>query len=138
MRADLLIATSAIIVLAMGTGHLILTLFSPAFEPRDPAVKAAIADAPVRFSRLLLLGKANTGFNASHSLGVMVFGALYAYLALAHTAMFFASPFLMVFGAVVLASYLAIARAWWFYAPLSGVALSLAIYLAGLAVARLG
>jgi hypothetical protein len=40
MRAETLVAISAFIVLAMGTGHLLLTFLTDRMDPRDPALSA--------------------------------------------------------------------------------------------------
>jgi hypothetical protein len=51
------------------------------------------ATAPV-ISRETTMWKAWIGFNASHSLGAILFGLVYGYLALAHPAFLFPIPFL--------------------------------------------
>jgi hypothetical protein len=38
------------------------------------------------------------GFNASHSMGLILFGLVFGYLALAHRQLLFQSPFLLVVG----------------------------------------
>ncbi len=43
------------------------------------------------------------GFNASHSMGLILFGLIYGYLALAHDQLLFRSPFLLLVGLVMLA-----------------------------------
>ena len=71
------------------------------------------------------------GFNASNSLGLILFGALFGYLALAQPAMLFGSWFLGATGLVALAAWLAMARAYWFARPLQAMALATMLYLAG-------
>lgn len=134
MTAEILIAISAGIALAMGTVHLLGTLFTDTFTPRDPALAAQLETASLKFSKHLLLGRGLVGFNISHSLGPMMFGLIYGYLALRHGEFLLQSPFLLTLGAGVLAAYVVTAWRYWFYAPLAGVALALAVFLAGVAV----
>ena len=75
------------------------------------------------------------GFNASHSMGLMLFGLTYSYLALAHSELLFQSFFLQALGLGMLAGYVVLARLYWFIAPLAGASLSLILYLGSIAVA---
>jgi len=134
MPARYFIAASAAIVFAMGTGHMWLTFFSRAFSPRDSALEERMKSVPTVFNKRLLMWKAWVGFNASHSVAPMLFGAIYGYLALEHSELLFGSIFLMAVGATTLFAYVLLAARYWFYAPLSGLLLSLALYLAGLAL----
>jgi hypothetical protein len=132
MLAQHLILTSAVIVFAMGTGHLFLTLFSRAFQPRDTALYEQIKTVPLNFSSRLLTGPAMTGFNASHSMGPMLFGLIYGYLSLEHGEVLFHSPYLLAAGACFLGGYILIAINYWFWAPLAGLLLALALFVAGI------
>lgn len=130
----ILIAASAMVILFLGTMHLVLTYSGPAFHPRDAALMAAMkADSP-RVSRGTTMWRAATGFHASHSLGAMMFGLIYAYLALEGSGFLFRSIFLSAFGMLVLLSYLVLAKVYWFKIPLRGIALANVLYAAGLAV----
>ena len=64
----------------------------------------------------------------------MLFGAVYGFLALEHSELLFGSIFLMAVGAVTLVTYALLAARYWFYAPLGGISLSLALYLGGIAL----
>jgi len=79
--------------------------------------------------------RAGVGFHASHALGIIFFGLLYGYLALAERDFLIRSPFLVVPGALVLLGYVFLAKRFWFDRPLVGVGLALACYVAGVAVA---
>ena len=74
------------------------------------------------------------GFNASHSLGAILFGIVYGYLALAHSQLLFQSPFLLVVGLVLLACYAFLGKVYWFSAPFRGVLMSAALYVGALVV----
>jgi hypothetical protein len=68
------------------------------------------------------------GFNASHSCSAILFGLVYGYLALAHAAFLFQSAFLLAVGAVFLAFFVFLGKAYWFSIPFRGIALSAALY----------
>ena len=53
--------------------------------------------------------RAWVGFNASHSYGAIFFGLVYGYLALAHGALLFASPYLLGVGLLLLGGYVVLA-----------------------------
>jgi hypothetical protein len=137
MRPEILIAISAFIVLAMGTGHLLLTFLSDKMDPRDPALSARMKEVAPRLSRRTTMWNLHIGFNASHSYGPMIFGGIYAYLALVHPSFLMQSDFLLAFGAVVFAGYLFLAIRYWFWAPLTGLSIAAAFYVAGLALTHL-
>ncbi|MCU1243021.1 MAG: hypothetical protein JWO71_3747 [Candidatus Acidoferrum typicum] len=88
-----------------------------------------------RISGQTRIWRAGVGFHASHALGVIFFALVYGYLALAEREFLIRSPFLVVLGALVLLGYVVLAKLYWFHRPLAGVALALACYVAGVAVA---
>jgi hypothetical protein len=137
MRPEILIAISAFIVLAMGTGHLLLTFLSDQMDPRDPALSARMKEVAPRLSRRTTMWNLHIGFNASHSYGPMIFGAIYAWLALVHPSFLMQSDFLLALGAVVFAAYIFLAIRYWFWAPLTGLSIAAAFYVAGLAAMHL-
>ena len=128
----ILIAASAIVILILGTLHLVFTYSGPAFHPRDADLMAAMKSDSPRISRSTTMWRAATGFHASHSLGAMMFGTIYAYLALEGSGFLLHSTFLSVFGMLVLLSYLVLAKIYWFKVPLRGIALANVLYAAGL------
>jgi hypothetical protein len=128
----LLIAAGAVLMLVLGLLHLVLTFHGASFDPRDPALKAGMMAIPPVISRQMTMWQAWIGFNASHSLGVILFGAVWAYLALAHPAFLFRSGFLLALGLLVLLAYLALGKAYWFSTPFYGILLATALYGLGL------
>lgn len=116
-----LIAASAGIVLALGAIHLCYTFFGKAFSPRDAGLEARMKAVSPRLTREITTWNAWIGFNASHSLGAMLFGALYAYMAIARPAVLFGSPFLLALGLAFLAALLTLARVYWFRIPFRGI-----------------
>ncbi len=134
MLAGALVALSAAIILALGAIHLVYTFWGPKLIPRDPALEISMrATAPV-ISRETTMWKAWIGFNASHGLGAILFGLVYGYLALAHPGFLFQSPFVLVVGFLLLASYSLLAEIYWFSVPFTGILVAFACYAVGVAV----
>lgn len=133
--AQFLMTISATIIGLLGLVHIILTFHGPKLLPRDAAVKQAMnAVAPVittqtNYWRMWI------GFNASHSMGAMLFGLIYAYLAVAHGELLFHSVFLQCAGFAMLAGFALLAKLYWFITPLVGASVSLLLYIGSLAMA---
>jgi hypothetical protein len=130
-----LIAGSAAVVLLLGLVHLAYLVLTPRFRPRDAELEARLKVVSPVITRQTTMWKVWVGFNASHSLGLILFGLVYGDLALWHTAFLIRTSFLGVVGALFLSSFLFLAARYWFSAPLRGIALALALYVAGFAVA---
>jgi hypothetical protein len=128
----MLLAASAAIPFVLGTAHLLITFRGTGLQPREAALIAQMQQAPLVLTRQTTMWRAWIGFNASHSLGAMLFGVVYAYLALLHPAFLFASTFLLGLGLLWLAVYAELARRYWFRIPLRGLLLALGLYLAAL------
>lgn len=136
MPATALFAASATIVLILGMAHLLLTFRGPAFRPRDPDLKSRMEAVSPGITAQTTMWKAWIGFNASHGLGAILFGLVYGYLALAQTALLMGSTFLLTLGMGTLLALLVLARAYWFRTPLLGIALSAALFAAGIVVGK--
>jgi hypothetical protein len=135
MKPEYLILVSAGIVGLLGTTHLVLTYFGKKLRPRDPGLATAMGTVSPGITRRTTMWRAWVGFNVSHSLGAMLFGLVYGYLALVHPEWLFASPFLEILGLALLAAYVLLAKLYWFSTPLAGASLALVSYLAGLVLA---
>jgi hypothetical protein len=61
-------------------------------------------------SRETTMWRVWVGFNATHSFGLILFGALYGYLAIRHSVFLFHSWFLLALGFALLLGYAVIAR----------------------------
>lgn len=130
----LLIAASAAIVLFFGLIHLVYTFSGRKLLPRDPDLQARMQEVSPVITRQTTMWKAWIGFNASHSCGAILFGAVYGYLSLAHGGLLFQSPFLLVLGLTLLCGYALLAKRYWFRVPLQGILLATALYLAALII----
>jgi len=135
MNAAIPMAASAALILALGLIHLLYTFHGEKLTPRDPMLQAAMRVVSPVLTRETTMWKTWVGFNASHSLGAILFGLVYGYLALAHGAFLFASPFLLAVGLSALSSYAALGYRYWFSVPFRGICLALGCYVAALAMA---
>jgi hypothetical protein len=72
------------------------------------------------------------GFNATHSFGLILFGALFGYLAIRHSAFLFHSWFLLALGFALLVGYAAVAKLYFFTSPFRGVVLATVLYVIGI------
>jgi hypothetical protein len=127
-----LIAASAAIFLMLGIAHLVYTFYGPRMQPRDRELIARMQETHLTITRETTMWKAWIGFNASHSLGAILFGAVYGYLALAHSAFLFQSTYLLLLGLLMLFSFVYLARRYWFSVPFRGILLAAVIYLLAL------
>jgi hypothetical protein len=134
MMAAWLVAASAGVLLVLGTMHLVYTFYGPRFDPRDAALKQRMQEVSPVISRDTTMWKAWISFNATHSMGAMLFGLVYGYLALWHAAFLFQSWFLVGLGAVMLASFVVIGKHYWFSIPFRGSVLAAGLYLAGVTI----
>jgi len=132
--ASLLTAASVAVFGALGSIHLLYTYRGNKLDPRDPAVRAAMEATHPVLTRQTTVWRATKGFNASHSLGVMVFALIYGYLALWRPEVLADSLFLRGLGMGVLLAYLALAQRYFFSIPLRGVALACVLYATGWAM----
>ncbi len=130
--ASALMMASALIILGLGSMHLLLTFRGPALHPRDAALQARLMEVPLVLTRETTMWRAWIGFNASHSFGAMLFGLVYGYLAFAHAAMLFASAFLLSLGFVLLGGYVFLARRYWFRIPFRGILIATILYAAAI------
>ena len=133
--ASSLVAASASVILLLGLIHLLYTFRGTKLHPRDPQLIAALKEVSPVITRQTTMWKAWVGFNASHSLGAILFGAVYGYLAVVHGAFLFQSKFLLGLGLLSLVSYAVLGKLYWFSAPFRGIVLALLLYLGGLIVA---
>lgn len=121
---QLLIVLGAAIFGLLGTIHLIYTFFSNKFEAHDPAVTKAMNRTSPILTKETTIWRAWIGFNASHSLGAMIFAAIYIPLALSNLEVIRSSLWLSILPALVGVSYLILAQKYWFKVPFIGILLS--------------
>jgi hypothetical protein len=132
--ASSLVAASAAIILLLGLTHLLYTFRGPMLLPRDRELQTRMEEVSPVITRQTTMWKAWVGFNASHAYGAILFGAVYGYLALVHSAFLFQSTFLLLLGLVLLFGYVFLAKRYWFRIPLRGILLATFLYALALIV----
>ncbi|WP_026802630.1 LIC_13387 family protein [Arenimonas oryziterrae] len=136
MLEQILLVTGAAIFGLLGTLHLLYTFFTNKFDTRNPAVGEAMrATSPVLTGHTTVW-KAWIGFNGSHSLGAMMFSAVYLLLAIGHMDWLRVAPVFVWLAVVNCLAYLVLAIKYWFRIPLTGIAISTVCFL--IAALRLG
>lgn len=135
MLPQILIFASAAIVFALGTIHLIYTFASNKFLPWDAAVAEQMKQVSPIISKQTTMWRAWIGFNASHSLGAMLFGAVYGYLAVFHFQFLLQAKLLLLVGVLFLGSLVLLAKRYWFSVPFVGIVCSTILFVAAAALA---
>jgi hypothetical protein len=127
---------SAGIVFALGVIHLVYTFRGPNLTPSDPALKISMSQISPVLTKETTMWRCWVGFNASHSMGLILFGLVFGYLALAHGQLLFRSIFLLVVGLATLCGFVVLCKVYFFSAPLTGISISLACYVASIVLSR--
>jgi hypothetical protein len=136
MIAKALMVFSAGIILTLGVAHLVYTFWGPKLTPRDPALQISMSQISPVITRETTMWRAWVGFNASHSMGAILFGLIYGFLAIAHSQLLFRSPFLLIVGLAMLGGFFVLAKVYWFSVPFTCISISLACYVASIAASR--
>ncbi|MGA7401617.1 MAG: hypothetical protein WBW38_16465 [Candidatus Sulfotelmatobacter sp.] len=136
MAARILMVLSASIVLTLGVFHLVYTFWGPNLTPRDPALQISMSQIAPVITKETTMWRCWVGFNASHSMGLILFGLIFGFLALAHSQLLFQSPFLLVVGLAMLGGLAVLCKVYWFSAPFTSLSISLACYVASIALSR--
>jgi len=136
LTARILMVFSASIILTLGVLHLVSTFWGSSLTPRDPALQISMSQSSPNMTSETTMWRCWVGFNASHSLGLILFGLIFGYLALAHGQLLFRSPFLLVVGLAMLGGFVVLCKVYFFSWPLTGVSLSLASYVASIVLSR--
>jgi hypothetical protein len=125
----ILILAGALVIGLLGSVHLAYTFFTGKFLPRDGAlVDAMKATSPV-LTRQTTMWKAWIGFNASHSLGAILFAAFYLLLAGGHMEILRESKAFLLIGVATCLAYLWLAHRYWFRVPFIGIAIATGCFL---------
>jgi hypothetical protein len=134
--APLLIAASSAILLFLGAVHVVITCRGPSLTPRDRALGQLMQDVSPMISRETTMWNAWLGFNASHGLGVMLFGAPYLDLALRDGDVLRHERVLQGIGLAGTLTWGLLAFRHWLSVPQAGVSIAALLYVGGLAAMR--
>jgi hypothetical protein len=136
LAAKILMVLSASIIFTLGVVHFVYTFWGPQLTPRDPALQISMSQISPVITKETTMWRCWVGFNASHSMGLILFGLVFGFLALAHGRLLFQSPFLLVVGLAMLGGFVVLSKVYFFGAPLTGVSISLACYVASIVLSR--
>jgi hypothetical protein len=128
VAAITLMTLSALVVLTLGVLHLVHTFSGLKLTPRDPALRARMNEVHPVITRQTTMWRAWIGFNASHSMGAILFGLLYGFLANLYPELLFGSPFLLGVGFAMLGGFAVLGKLYWFRVPFAGILAALACY----------
>jgi hypothetical protein len=134
--ARILMVLGAGIVFALGVVHLIYTFWGPQLTPRDRALEVSMSQVAPVITKETTMWRCWVGFNATHSMGLVLFGLVFGFLALAHSQLLFKSPFLLVIGLAMLGGLVVLCKVYFFSAPLVGVSVALVCYVGSIVLSR--
>ena len=136
LAARILMVLSASIVFALGVIHLAYTFWGPNLTPRDPALQISMSQIAPVITKQTTMWRCWVGFNASHSMALILFGLVFGFLALAHGQLLFQSPFLLFVGLAMLGGFVVLSKLYFFSVPLAGISISLVCYVASIVLSR--
>ena len=112
----------------LGIAHAFATPRTPAqskgLSPRDPVLREAMTKDTVLLTRRTTLWLAWVGFNLSHSLGAVLFGAVVLLVGRSQASFQAQAGVFLPFAIVVSGLYLLLGLRYWFRTPIVGIALS--------------
>jgi hypothetical protein len=93
MAARILMVVSASIIFTLGVVHFVYTFWGPKLTPRDHALQISMSQISPVITKETTMWRCCVGFNASHSMGLILFGFVFGFLAVAHGQLLFQSSF---------------------------------------------
>lgn len=136
MAARVLMVVSASIVLTLGVVHFVYTFWGQNLTPSDHALQISMSQVSPFITKETTMWRCWVGFNASHSMGLILFGLVFGYLAVAHAQLLFQSPFLLVVGLAMLVGFVVLCKIYFFSAPFADISVSLACHIASIVLSR--
>jgi hypothetical protein len=130
MTERVLLLAGAAIFAVLGSLHLAYTFVGTRLHPRDPAAIAAMQGTTLRLARTTPVWRAWIGFNASHSLGAIVFAAFVIGLAGWRMDVFRDLPAFAWLAVANSLAWLVLAWRYWFRIPVAGLLVASACFLA--------
>jgi len=136
VASRLFMLLSAGVVLMLGIIHLVYTFSGTKLMPRDPSLQVSMSLTTPVITKDTTMWRCWVGFNATHSLGLILFGLVFGYLALAQPRVVFESWFLLTTGMATLAALAVLSRMYFFNAPLLGISIASICYVVSVALSR--
>jgi hypothetical protein len=136
LAAKILMLLSTSIVFLLGILHLVYTFWGPNLTPRDPALRISMSQISPVITKETTMWRCWVGFNVSHSMGLILFGLVFGFLAFTHAQLLFQSPFLLLVGLAMLGGFVTLCRVYFFSGPLISISISLVCYIASIIASR--
>ncbi len=127
-----LLVIGASVLGILGVVHIIYTFFTDKFSVYDLSVLNGMKSTSPKITKDTTVWDAWVGFNASHSLGLILFAVVYIPLTVNHIDLVKGSIWFSSIPVVFTISYLFLAYRYWFKIPLIGVSLSLICFIGAL------
>lgn len=127
---QILLVVGASIFGVLGAMHLLYTFFTNKFEAYDPLVTEAMKSTSLVLTKETTVWKAWIGFNASHSLGAMLFAGIYIPLTVSYFTVIQQSLWFSTLPVIIGLCYLFLAKKYWFKTPFIGVLISTVCFIA--------
>jgi hypothetical protein len=105
----------------LGSAHLIHTFFTNSFMASDKEVVTGMQKSTLVLTNETTMWKAWIGFNASHSLGAMLFSIVYILLAVFHMEIIIETKIFIWLAVSNAMAYLYLAKKYWFSKPFIGI-----------------
>jgi hypothetical protein len=137
LAAKILMVLSAGIAFTLGVVHLVYTFWGTKLTPRDPALQISMSQIAPVITKDTTMWRCWMGFNATHSMALILFGLVFGFLAVMHGELLFQSRFLLIVGVAMMGGFVAVSKLYFFSAPLLGTSFALACYLASVVASRL-
>lgn len=134
MLATVLMVASAAVLFVVGALHLQATFFGSDLLPQDHALQNSMRETSPVVSGATDMWRCWIGFNAGLSLGFMLYGLIYGFLAIAHSDLLFGSSYLLVVGLLVAASYVTLSKVYLFSTPFIVTSIALVCFGASILV----
>jgi hypothetical protein len=119
--------------IVLGVAHAIATPQTPAdakgLSPRDPAVRDAMGRDSLLLTRRTTMWLAWVGFNLSHSLGAVLFGAVVVLIGRSAASFEAQAGVFLPLAVLVSAIYLGLGVRYWFRTPIIGISLASVCFL---------
>jgi len=132
LMAQALTIAAASIFGILGIVHLIYTFFTNKFESTESSTTQAMKASTIVLTNNTTVWKAWIGFNASHSLGMLLIAALYIPLAACELSLLVENSYLLVIASLFSLAYLGLAIKYWFAIPIIGISIATLCFIAAL------
>jgi hypothetical protein len=120
MLSIVFLVLGCLIFILLGLIHWKSVLYTNKFEPEDSVILDMMKNNNSKITNQTSIWNGLTGFNISHSLGLIIFGVLYVTLAIDNPDYLFSSNVLKVYLLVLPVIYIVLAHKYWFSLPRNG------------------